>query len=414
MVKLRTRWDRGTYLEAHARGAVFDPVSLPVRAPTADDLLARVDEVTRWVQRFDADNRTGRPDQRFAVERRVRRGRVLGDNPVPTRVHVESFPQLCTILDTTVDVARLDRVLALTRAFDRRHPDPPPGDPPPGDPPPGEPPRAGDGVLTTWVTAHPHEAIAHADVWPSLLDVVSWIVDHGPARADLDLRHLDVAGVDTKFVERHRKVLTKLLVQVLPGEEVDRTATTFAGRFGFRARPTHVRFRLLAPVPELPAAITEAELRVDELAALPLSASTVFIVENRATYLAFPDVADALVFFGEGYGVTVLEGLPWLAQRELVYWGDLDTHGFAILDRLRQRVPGVRSLLMDRATLVAHRDRFVVEEHPTDDPLTELGPDEQALYRDLIEDRYGTAVRLEQERIRFSAVRRALSPWTGQ
>ena len=31
--------------------------------------------------------------------------------------------------------------------------------------------------------------------------------------------------------------------------------------------------------------------------------------------------------------------------------------------------------------------------------------------KDLVEDRYGTSVRLEQERVRFSQVERALEPW---
>jgi hypothetical protein len=38
---------------------------------------------------------------------------------------------------------------------------------------------------------------------------------------------------------------------------------------------------------------------------------------------------------------------------------------------------------------------------------------ERALYQDLIEDRFGRAVRLEQERMRFSLLRQALQPWTG-
>lgn len=138
-----------------------------------------------------------------------------------------------------------------------------------------------------------------------------------------------------------------------------------------------------------------------------------FIVEERtqATYLAFPEVPDAIVVFGGGFSVTVLEGVPWLAQRDVVYWGDLDTHGFAILSRLRERVPTVRSILMDRSTLLAHREQFAVEPNPTEVELEALTRDEAELYRDLIEDRYGPAVRLEQERIRFSSVRSALEPW---
>lgn len=391
---LRRRWRRGAYLRAHAGGAAYEPVSLPVRAPKAADLTDRFEDVRRWVERFDAENRTGTTRQLFDIDRTSRRTRALGDNPLPARAHVPSFDRLCRILGTGDEVARLDQVLELTRtaAVD----------------------DAGRAGLVAWAQAHPRLAAEHREVWPGLLAVVGWVVDQGHDRSSLDLRHLDVPGIDTKFAERHRTVLRRLLEQVVPADRVDRSATTFAGRFGFRERSTYLRFRLLVPVPELPEAITEAELRVDELAKLPLSASTVFIVENRATYLAFPPVPQAMVVFGGGFGVTVLEGVPWLAQRELVYWGDIDTHGFDILDRLRRRVPGVRSLMMDRRTLLEHRIHVVVEERPTDKPLVTLTSEEQSLYGDLIEDRFGPAVRLEQERIRFSAVRRALEPWTGR
>ena len=164
-------------------------------------------------------------------------------------------------------------------------------------------------------------------------------------------------------------------------------------------------------MPQLPEVVTELELRVDELAQLELPVTTVFIVENQATYLAFPEVPDAIVIFGGGFGVTVLEGVPWLAQRDVVYWGDLDTHGFAILSRLRERVPTVRSILMDRSTLLAHREQFAIEPNPTEVELEGLTPDEAWVYSDLIEDRFGPSVRLEQERIRFSTVRNALEPW---
>jgi hypothetical protein len=40
------------------------------------------------------------------------------------------------------------------------------------------------------------------------------------------------------------------------------------------------------------------------------------------------------------------------------YWGDLDTHGFAILHSLRAWLPQTQSFLMDRQTLAEHRDRL--------------------------------------------------------
>jgi hypothetical protein len=245
-------------------------------------------------------------------------------------------------------------------------------------------------------------------VWTQLLVTARWIADHDLTQ--LDLRHLDVPGIDTKFVERHRKILRQLLDHLLPPDQIDPTSATFAGRYGFRARPSYVRLRLLVPVPQLPDVLTELEVRAEELAQLELPVATVFIVENQASYLAFPNVPDAIVIFGGGYGVTVLEVVPWLATRDVVYWGDIDTHGFAILSRLRARVPAVRSILMDRTTLLAHRDQFVTEPAPATAPVDWLTAEEAALYRDLVEDRYGPSIRLEQERIRFSAVQAAVAP----
>ena len=85
----------------------------------------------------------------------------------------------------------------------------------------------------------------------------------------------------------------------------------------------------------------------------------------------------------------------------VTYWGDLDTHGFAILDRLRARLPQTRSLLMDRQTLLEHRERWGVEDRPTRAALTRLTTDEHLLYSELVTDGFGERIRLEQERINW-------------
>jgi hypothetical protein len=64
---------------------------------------------------------------------------------------------------------------------------------------------------------------------------------------------------------------------------------------------------------------------------------------------------------------------------------------------------------MDRATLLCHRPHWTAEPNPAVRRMEHLVPAEQSVYGDLIEDRYGVAVRLEQERVAFSSLRRALS-----
>jgi hypothetical protein len=92
-----------------------------------------------------------------------------------------------------------------------------------------------------------------------------------------------------------------------------------------------------------------------------------------------------------------------------VYWGDIDTHEFGILNRLRHYLPHARSMLMDRATLLDYRDHWTTESSPTAALLDRLDPAESALYADLISDADAPSLRLEQERISFAAIEKAVA-----
>jgi len=112
-------------------------------------------------------------------------------------------------------------------------------------------------------------------------------------------------------------------------------------------------------------------------------------------------VPRTLVIFGLGYGLHSLKNAGWLAGTPIHYWGDIDSHGFAMLDQLRGYLPHTRSLLIDRATLLDHEALWGCEAKPTPESLPRLHADERALYDDLCLDRIAPALRLEQERIGF-------------
>jgi hypothetical protein len=93
-----------------------------------------------------------------------------------------------------------------------------------------------------------------------------------------------------------------------------------------------------------------------------------------------------------------------LREGDTHYWGDVDTHGFAILDQLRARVPSVKSLLMNQETLLHHRGLWGREPDPVNHPLAHLTEDEVAVYDGLRSHRWAQNLRLEQERISFAWV----------
>jgi hypothetical protein len=116
-----------------------------------------------------------------------------------------------------------------------------------------------------------------------------------------------------------------------------------------------------------------------------------------------------MVIFGAGYGFEMLAQAEWLAGIPVYYWGDIDTHGFAILDQLRARLKHVESFLMDRATLMAFESQWGDESAQTLRDLPRLRPEEKALYDDLRDNRIRQGLRLEQERIGLSWVEGTLA-----
>ncbi len=94
--------------------------------------------------------------------------------------------------------------------------------------------------------------------------------------------------------------------------------------------------------------------------------------------------------------------------RPIWYWGDMDTHGFAMLDQIRHYFPQTRSFLMDEATLLSNRVLWGKEPSPTHRDLRLLTHEEAGVYDGLRHNRYSPQLRLEQERIPFSRVRQVV------
>ena len=325
------------------------------------------------------------------VTMREVRHRVSGANSLPHEAWVDTLDDAAALVRKQPDLAEFRRLVDRTPAWRP--------------------------VLLAWVARRPLRALQLAGDWHRLLDVVGWIEDH--PRPGVYLRQIDVPGVHSKFVEAHRGVLGELLDRALPPTSIDAGAPAgvagFARRYGFREKPERIRFRVLDPaLSPLPAGPEDAggqDIALDaaSFAALRTGVSRVFITENEINFLAFPRVKGAMVIFGAGYGFERLGRARWLGGLRLHYWGDIDTHGFAILDALRARFGHVESFLMDRSTLVAFESLWGTEDSPIDRELPRLTAEERTLYHDLRADRFGRHVRLEQERIGFGWVRDALA-----
>ncbi|MCM8600294.1 MAG: DUF3322 domain-containing protein [Candidatus Accumulibacter sp.] len=365
-------WDRGDLLRAVASDAVSWPLRLSLKTPGAADLSDRFEAVRDWVRAL-ADT----PHVR--IEWRDWNHRVQGMQRLPAAVWVDSAHDALAVIGMAREARRFDALWQQT--------------------------AAAQPALLSWLSRRPRQALDLADRWQRLLAVVAWLQAH--PRPGVYMRQVDAPGVDSKFIETHRGVLGELLDLALPPATIDSGATgitQFARRFGFLDKPVRIRFRLLDPaLPGLPGCTGLPDITLDagSFADLALPVERVFITENETNFLAFPPLAGAIVVFGAGYGWEALARAAWLHPCRLHYWGDIDTHGFAILDQLRGHFPQVASFLMDRDTLLAHRLHWGEEPEPARQDLLRLTTQEEAVYDELRFDRLQSRLRLEQERVGF-------------
>jgi hypothetical protein len=377
-------WERGSLLTALAGGESLFPKRLPLKGPTSTELTQNFDEVRRWIAQLD------RQAKHYRIVWRHINHRVLGANDLPSEIWVNSLNDALAFIDKRREAEMFAALVAMTK---ERLPD-----------------------LTAWLRKRPLRALSLADDWPLLIDIVAWMREH--PRPGLYLRQVDIPGVHSKFIEDHRAVLMDLFDLVLPEEAVGREAggvSGFCRRYGFLDKPARVRFRILDDACAVFPTCTDQDIAVphDTFAGLDLPVENVFITENEINFLAFPPAARSMVVFGAGYGFDMFARARWLRDRRLYYWGDIDTHGFAILDQLRSLFPHVQSILMDRETLTAHRSLWGHEPRQEIRDLPRLNPEEQALYDDLRYNRLGDQLRFEQERVGFDGVKNRVADLTG-
>jgi hypothetical protein len=374
---VRKLWDSGALLAARLDGATLFPHEVRLRQPSAAEMGEQFDAVRGWIAALTAPDR---PDgaQGYELVWRDINHRQLGRNRIPVAALIPTEADALRLIGRTADARRFDRLAAATLdAFP---------------------------ALRPWISSHPLRLLEHGDGWERVLAVLRWFVAH--PRPGIYLRQLDTAGVDTKFIEARKGLFAELLDCVMPPEAIVAGVAgprQFEARYGLLSKPALIRFRLLDEAHHI-GGLSDLTVPVAQFAAMQSRVERVFVTENEVNALAFPAVPSSMVVFGGGYGIERLAQVDWLRERELLYWGDIDTHGFAILDRLRASMPHVRSLLMDAPTLLAHRHVWGSEEPDKRyaGELEWLTEEERQLFHGLRDHLYGKYLRLEQERIGYA------------
>jgi hypothetical protein len=376
-------WNRGDVLRGASAGEPEFPLRLRFRKTGGQHAIDSFSEVQRWVSELNKSSKQALGFG-FTVEFAEVNHRKLGRQNLPDDIR----------FDTPVDLARfvgkhreLDAFLTTLDGTKDRIPQ-----------------------VASWMVENPMKTLPHLADWSKILDVCEFL--QAQPRPGIYLRQMKIPGIDTKFFESKRSVLSDVLTICLQEGAYDENVTGlsrygFERRFGFLYDEPIVRYRILDEALHLRSVYIDISAPVSEFARHDiLGCHTVFVTENKVNGLAFPQFKGGVVVFGLGYGVGDIAAAAWLKEKRVVYWGDIDTHGYGILSMLRGKLSHVESMLMSSKDIEQNRDIAVAEPSETrrTDPLANLTEDEQRAYSRLLPGGDCERLRIEQERVPYQAV----------
>jgi hypothetical protein len=311
------------FLATLVTGETFFPKDIPFGRPKPSDDFGTL---LRAVQALGA-SKAG-----FEVAWEIRTFRQWKEQQVPSRVWFQDEAGYIRATGVQQEVERFRSCIALSRELCP--------------------------AVLDWMAKHPRRVIEVTDAWPDLLKAINYFLNN--SRPGLYIRELPIA-VGTKFIEAHQATVESLLRALLPPEHFSESSR-FEERLGLRFDEPLVRFRLLDASlrQECGHSLTDFSIPVHEARVLDFRRLTVIVTENKMNFLTLPKLPRSIGIWGQGNAAQLLISMPWLENCRILYWGDVDVHGFHILSRLRTRFQHVESVMMDEQVM----DAFPTLLHP--------------------------------------------------
>lgn len=364
MKKSRSFYENGSVFRAYIEKEPLFPKRIALKKITQKDIQNRYTQIRKSIKELESIG--------FILEYTPKKFSSIGEQKIPVGIVFETLEGYLAFVKKTNEFALF---VTLYEQIVSRY-----------------------SKLRHFLLRKPFVVLEYQDVWGGVLDVVAYLLSKD--RPYVYTREIAIEGIDTKFIQKYQKIIDQLvcaITQVNPLSSLSNYA--FEKRYNLKYPQPLIRFRILDKTLYIHG-LSDITVPLDQFQNLMIGCEKVYIVENQITTLSFVDIPKGIVIFGQGYGgVGVLQNIAWLHSKELIYWGDIDLDGFAILSRLRGYFPHTKSILMDNKTMQKWEVLSVrIEQKNKPALLPNLLDDEQQAYQEIIE-KYDGTFRLEQERI---------------
>ena len=244
-------------------------------------------------------------------------------------------------------------------------------------------------LLAEWIRSNPTKLIEH-DTWLDTLKICKYFLT--TPRPDLYIRQLPI-DIHTKYIWDNKVIVQSLLEFLIP-DHINKNELKFELRFNLKYSEHLIRIRFLDKFLSPLDNATDISLTVSEFNNFHSNCDNIFVAENLMNFLTLPYLTKTIaIWSGGGFNVSHLKDIEWLKSKQFYYWGDIDAHGFQILNQFRTYFPNTTAVMMDEKTLKSFTSS--IGQPATNQNLQKLTESELRLYNHLRQNN----IRLEQEKI---------------
>jgi hypothetical protein len=255
-------------------------------------------------------------------------------------------------------------------------------------------------ILIDWVAKDPMRITKDID-WNKTIKVCNYFILN--PKPNMYLRQLPIE-VHTKFISDHETHFRSLLDFLIP-DVVNFEGKRFEERYNLLFDEALIRIRFLDPKISPFKEITYLTFTRSELKHYSPTCTSIFVVENKMNFLTLPFIENSIsIWSGGGFSISLIQYIDWIKEKTIFYWGDLDEHGFEILNQFKTYFPKTRSILMEK-NLLQQFNMYVTEGKISKAlRLPALDSREKEIFEFIKENN----IRLEQEKIPQDFVERYL------
>jgi len=192
--------------------------------------------------------------------------------------------------------------------------------------------------------------LAHFNMLISKIKTDRWDTDY--------VRNTPVEGLNVEFLKKNEELITEVL-----NERFDDNIDELGGLLswlGYEKNNVDDQWVYIRPLSDETASgigfLPTARVLADDLQNFELPATNILVIQNPKPGFSLPKMEDTIAVFGVGKNTDWLLA-EWVDQKNVIYWGDIDSEGLHILDELKQMMCHIKTVMMDFETL----ERFAKE-----------------------------------------------------